>query len=475
MKNTPILEQAFDPEIFEKNGVDLIKLLSQYLEDVSVDKLPVTQHVDPNKEYQHWEDNFPMASGGTADPIDLFKAILARSIHVHHPHYIGHQVATTAPLAALSNVFSGLLNNGMAIYEMGAAASAIERLVTDYMCTKIGYQNGTGILTSGGTLANLTAMLAARSAMIENEVWTKGHQEGHVVFVSDAAHYCVDRALRIMGFGDAGIVKIETDEHFKMTTESLQSQYETQTNLGNKVMAIVASAPSTSTGTYEDLNSIGAFCRKINCWFHVDAAHGGAAIFSEKYKHLLTSVETADSIVIDVHKMMLAPGIMTFLLFKNKSDSYATFSQKAEYLWNDDQSDEWFNYGKRTFECTKEMMGVKFFVMQQVYGDKLFEEYVDNQYDLARAFAKLIRDRKNFELAHEPDSNIVCFRYTNQETDIDQLNASIRKSMLDEGKYYIVQTKLKGKTYLRVTIMNHLTNENILKELLDEIERLACL
>jgi len=468
-----LLNKAFSPFEFEKNGIELIQLLSKYLQQVQNNQVPVTKHIEPNEEFAHWESKYPMSSNGRANPLDIFSEVLNRSIHVHHPNYIGHQVATTAPLAALCNVLTGLLNNGMAIYEMGAAASAIDRLITDYVCKKIGFTNGTGILTSGGTLANLTAMLSARSIMVEKEVWTHGHQTGYVVLVSEAAHYCVDRALRIMGFGDEGIVKVETNEHFRMTKESLEFHYAEQTKLGNKIMAVVASAPSTSTGTYDDLPTISAFCKKKKCWFHVDAAHGGAAIFSSKYKHLLESIETADSVVIDIHKMLLAPGIMTFLLFKNKSDSYATFSQKAEYLWNDDQKEEWFNYGKRTFECTKEMMGVKFLVLQQVYGDQLFEEYVDKQYDLAKSFSQMVITRKYFELAHQPDSNIVCFRYNDQTRNPNLLNAYIRKGLLNKGEFYIVQTKLKGKLFLRVTIMNHLTDLQILIKLLDEIELIA--
>ena len=471
--STTKIQEAFDHKAFEKTGIELVQLLSKYLSQSQNKDIPVTTHISPQDEFSYWSSKFPMKNGGKQNAINLFQEVIDRSIHVHHPHYIGHQVATTAPLAALTNMLTGLLNNGMAIYEMGAASSAIERLVTEYMCNKVGYENGTGILTSGGTLANLTALLSARSKVTKNDAWTQGHQRGYVVFVSDAAHYCVDRALRIMGFGDEGIVKIETDHQFKMSLDSLQFHYEQQTLKGNKILSIVASAPSTSTGTYEDLTSIGAFCQKINCWFHIDAAHGGAAIFSTKYKHLLTSIETADSIVIDVHKMLLAPGIMTFLLFKNKSDSYSTFSQKAEYLWNDDQKEEWFNYGKRTFECTKEMMSVKFFIMQQVYGEKLFEEYVDHQYDLARTFANMIFKRPGFQLAHSPESNIVCFRYIDMKGDLNRMNAKIRMQLLNKGEFYIVQTKLKGKIFFRVTIMNSLTNKETFIELLDEIQLLA--
>lgn len=470
-----LLEKAFDPSEFKQNGYQIIDILSDYLQEAQQNELPVTKHHKPENELGFWNRTFPIDNYTIYDPIKIFKSIIDRSIHLHNPNYMGHQVAVTAPLAALTNVLTGLLNNGMAIYEMGEAASAIEKITTEFMCKKLGYQEGSGIMTSGGTLANLTALLAARSKMIEKDVWTKGHQPKHVVLVSEEAHYCVDRALRIMGFGDDGIVKIKTDDHFKMDLDELNLSYQENVEEGNHIMAIVGSAPSTSTGAIENLNGIASFCQEKNCWFHVDAAHGGAAIFSPKYNHLLNGVEKADSVVIDAHKMMLTPGIMTFLLFRNKSDSYQTFSQKAQYLWADDHSEEWYNYGKRTFECTKEMMAVKFYILLQTYGEKLFEKYVDNQFDLTREFAHIIKENDHFELATEPDTNILCFRYLSPNHEPNSLNTSIRQKLFNTGEFYIVQTKLKGKVFLRVTIMNHLTNKTNFQKLISKIEELVLL
>ena len=467
------LNEAFDPVMFKSFGTELVDLLSSYLDHAQANKIPITKHIDPNEEFKFWSTKFAMDDHETKDPLELIQTVIDRSIHIHHPHYIGHQVATTAPLAALTNVVSALLNNGMAIYEMGAAASAIEKLVTEHMCSKFGFENGTGIMTSGGTLANLTAMLAARAKMVQADVWKDGHQDEYVVLASEEAHYCIDRALRIMGFGEKGIIKIKANRNFKMSIRDVEDEYNKQLTQGKKVMAIVASAPSTSTGTFENLKDISQFCKNTNCWFHVDAAHGGAAIFSKKYKHLLDGIHEADSIVIDAHKMMLTPALMTFLLFRENKDSYQTFSQKAQYLWSDDQSEEWYNYGKRTFECTKQMMAMKFLVLQRTYGDQLFEDYVTHQFDLAQEFANILKEKEDFELAVEVESNIVCFRYIDRKHDLNPLNTFIRKSVFEKGIFYIVQTKLKGEVYLRLTIMNHLTNKNIFKNLLEEIQSIG--
>jgi L-2,4-diaminobutyrate decarboxylase len=181
-------------------------------------------------------------------------------------------------------------------------------------------------------------------------------------------------------------------------------------------------------------------------------------------------------VVIDAHKMMMAPALTTFLLFKNKVQSYSTFSQKAQYLWEKQEEDEWYNYAKRTFECTKLMMSIKFYTIVKAYGTEIFDEFLTRQYDLAKTFATMVRQREDFELFVEPDSNIVCFRYLKNDLDheqFNQLNSNLRKAILENGDFYIVQTQLNKCTWFRITLMSPFTNASTLEELLDYIKKLA--
>jgi L-2,4-diaminobutyrate decarboxylase len=187
-------------------------------------------------------------------------------------------------------------------------------------------------------------------------------------------------------------------------------------------------------------------------------------------------MELADSVVIDAHKMMMAPALTTFLLFKNKGQSYSTFSQKAQYLWEKQEEDEWYNYAKRTFECTKLMMSIKFYTIVKAYGTEIFDEFLTRQYDLGKTFATMVRQRDDFELFVEPDSNIVCFRYLKNDLDNEQLNnlnSNLRKTILENGDFYIVQTQLNKSTWFRITLMSPFTNVSTLEELLDYIKKLA--
>jgi len=224
---------------------------------------------------------------------------------------------------------------------------------------------------------------------------------------------------------------------------------------------------------HDDLNAIAEFAQQQNIWFHIDGAHGGGAIYSKKYKHLLNGIEKADSVVIDGHKMLMMPTLMTFVLFKKKSDSFANFTHKADYLFQQAE-EEWYNMAKRTFECTKEMMSIKFYVLLKTYGPEVFNQFVTQLYNLGTEFANKVKQNPQFELALTPHSNIVCFRYVDaqlSEEELNQLNGEIRSKILKQGDFYIVQTTLSGKTYLRLTFMNPQTTPEVMDELLKEVER----
>lgn len=467
------LDRAYDPEAFRKLGHELIDLLADHLTKAYQGNGKVIRWNDPAEQLAFWRKNVT-----TQQPLtELFVDIINRSIHIHHPNYIGHQVGATAPVAALADMAGALLNNGMAIYEMGAAGSAIERVVVEMMTKQLGYgNNADGFITSGGTLANLTALLAARKAKAGSDIWKEGHSGKPAVMVSSEAHYCVDRALRIMGFGSDGIIKVPVNKRFSMDTGLLEKYYHQAAENGIKVIAVAASAPSTASGMYDNLEEIAAFCQKQDLWLHVDGAHGGAAIFSEKYSYLLKGIQQADSVVIDAHKMMMTPALTTFLLFKNKAHSYVNFSQEAQYLWEKQEDEEWYNYAKRTFECTKLMMSIKFYTVVKAYGTQIFDQYITRQYDLGKSFAQMIHERKNFELLLDPDSNIVCFRYVENgldDTALNRLNSSIRKEILERGEFYIVQTVLNNNVWLRITIMSPFTVDSSLSDLLTHIENIA--
>lgn len=458
------LDQVYDAEEFRRLGHILIDQLADHLgQNIRREQEKVLDYLEPDDHFAFWQQ------AGEMDTERYFEEVMRKSIKLHHPRFMGHQVTPPAPLAALAAMQGALLNSGGAVYEMASASSALEKVVIDILKPYFGFTEGDGIITSGGTIANLTALICARNVKASENVWQHGQTEKYAFMVSEEAHYCIDRAVRIMGWGSDGIIKVPVDDRYTMKAELLDELYQKAAEDGITVIGVVGSAPTTSTGIYDNLKEIGLFCQKHDLWYHIDAAHGGPAAFSEKYKFLMDGCDMADSITVDAHKMMMVPSLTTMLFFKNGKDSYRTFAQQAQYLWSA-SDEEWYNYGKRTMECTKIMLSTRIYAMINAYGVSVFGDYVDQCYDMAKTFAEMIIAKDGMELAVQPDSNIVCFRVVKgDEEKTDNWNMAVRNNILRDGKYYIVQTKLKGYVYLRVSLMNPFTNAADLRELLDII------
>jgi len=469
-----LIKQAYSSSDFRERGHEVVDLLADYLEAAQSGSDPaVFKRYDPETLYSEWKEGLDKPKSQSFQ--NWAKKVLNDSIHLHNPGYMGHQVSAVLPDAALADLLSRLLNNGVGVYEMGSPTVAMERVVIKQLAEQLGLgEEADGILTSGGTLGNLTALLAARQIKIEKDSWKEGTGNTRYAFmVSEQAHYCIDRAVRIMGWGDDGILKVPTDDCFRMDAARLQEIYEAAMQRGIEVLGVVGNACSTATGSFDPLADIAQFCKDNDLWFHVDAAHGGAAAYSSKHCHLLQGIERADSVVVDFHKLMMCPALVTGVVFKNASNSYRTFSQEASYLWNR-QEPEWFNLGKRTFECTKDMMALKVYAVLHQYGTKLFGEITDHLFSQGKTFANIIDQRPDFELLMQPECNILCFRHAPENvSDLNEHNAAIRRAVIDRGHSFIVQTEINGKLYLRTTLMNVFTSEDHLKGLLNEIEETA--
>ena len=467
MKNA-LLEKLYQAEQFREQGHQMVNILADHLQQAQSAKHKTIAYTDPETEKLFWE-NYPKNNSFET----LCQDIMARSIHVHNPKYMGHQVAPANPMNALTALISGLFNNGSAVYEMGMSNTALEYIVTEQLCLQLGYdKTARGYLTSGGTLANLTALLAARSVKVASGVWKNGHEKPLGIMVSEEAHYCVDRAARIMGLGDKGIIKVPTTKDFILDPNALEKAYLEAKEKGIEIFAIVGSAPATATGMIDPLEDIAKFAQKYSLWFHVDGAHGGAAIYSKKYAAELNGIAKADSVAIDGHKMMMMPSLTTALLFKDGRHSYQTFSQKADYLLSETDHEDWYNMAKRTFECTKNMMSIHWFTLLHQYGPEVFDAFVTHLYDMGKVFASAVKAHPSFEIALEPQTNIVCFRLLNQgfsTAQLNQLNEQLRTALVKQGDFYIVQAKLRGTHYLRVTIMNPKTTQVHIEELLAQL------
>ncbi len=467
------IRAAFDAESFRTQGHRLIDQLADYLATAQQGgPLPVLPSMSPEAQRAAWPASFPEHPAG--DLSEILARVLAGSNHLHHPRYVGHQVTAPLPLAALCDMAAALLNNGMAVYEMGPVATAMEHHLVRWMSAQIGWgDRAGGVFTSGGSAGNLTALLAARQAKAGFDAWEAGDGGGPplALLVSEQAHYSVRRAVQIMGWGSAGVVPVPTDARFRLRADALTDAWRGAERAGRKVIAVVASACSTATGSFDPLEGIADFCRAHDLWLHVDGAHGASAALSAKYRHLLAGIERADSVVWDAHKMLLMPALATAVLFRNGRRSHEAFAQEASYLFSRRDGDApWYDIGQRTLECTKLMIALKLYVALSVHGTRLFADYVTASFDLARRFAARLHQAPDFELAVEPEANIVCFRYTPEgDADLDALQQRVRHRLLADGAFYLVQTRLPAGVFLRTTLINPLTGDDDLAALLEAI------
>jgi L-2,4-diaminobutyrate decarboxylase len=457
---------------FRALGHALVDLMATHLEQAQRCVTPVMPALTPAQACAQFPSSFP-ASAATDERAHLLRLVaqvLEGTTALHSPRFIGHQVATPIPEAALIDMCSSLLNNGMAIFEMGKAGTAMERAVLQHVALRMGFPStSSGVLTSGGSLGNLTALLAARQARAGFDVWHGGMKHGPAlaVLVAETAHYSVARAARIAGFGNDGCIPVEVDEHLRMKPAALERALAAARTRKRTVVAVVASAGSTAAGAIDPLNDIADVCEAQQVWLHVDGAHGGALVFSDAHKSKLRGIERADSVVLDFHKMMLMPALSTAVLFRDAKTGAAAFAQQAGYLFDDDRSDDaWSDIGKRTVECTKRTMSWPVYAMLQTKGTAHFAHHIDACVSKTRAFAEMIAAEPRLELLTMPDINITCFRVRGMSAGA---TAALRKAIIDEGTFYIVQVHLGRELWLRTTLLHPDTSIDDLRALLARV------
>jgi L-2,4-diaminobutyrate decarboxylase len=388
---------------------------------------------------------------------------LHAGVHLHHPHEMAHQVAVPDIGAALADLVHGVANQPMAIYEMGPAAAAIELAVVEWMVARVGWRPGAagGVLTHGGSLANLTALLAAR-AHAAPDAWRDGAPRDLAILAAPSAHYSVARAAGILGVGEEAVVALEVDELDRVRADRIHDALDRTRAAGRRPIAVVATAGATSTGLYDDLRAIGAVCRERGAWLHVDGAHGASALLSARHRHRLDGIELADSVVWDAHKMLRTSSLAAAVLVRRAHDLPAAFRQHASYL--DFANPDGVDVIDRQVECTKAELGLKLFLSLAFAGEAGLARYVDDQYAKALALWRLIRERPGFTAPYLPHSNILCFRYG----EADQ--AAIRDALLAGGGFHISSAEVGGRRHLRAVVMSPATDAASLEALLDAVE-----
>lgn len=447
---------ALESDTALEAGGPFLKLAADYFARTRTGEGPVSTPRDRAGIAARFDEPLPMGMR----PLAEVAARIARDVmsdvnQLMHPMAMGHQVSAPLASAVWADVVISAVNNSQAVWEMSPVSTVLEERVIGWMAGLAGLGPGAaGTMTSGGTEATFTALLAAR-ARWRPDAWERGLGAGPMpaVLCGEHAHYAVTRAIGAMGLGTANGVAVSSLPDFSMDPEALAAALERVRREGREVLAVVATAGQTATGAFDDLAAIAEVCARYDAWLHVDGAHGASALLSATHRHRVRGIERARTIAWDPHKMMLMPLSAGMLLARNGRDLAAAFTQRAPYLFHGGASELELgpDLGTRSFQCSRRADVLKVWVALQRLGADGIGVLYDHLCALTRTLYEILRERPDaFETVHEPQSNILCFRVRGT----DEENLAIRERYNRSGAGWITTTVLGGRRVLRVTVMN---------------------
>ena len=459
-------------------AASFVELAAEYFDQTRDRSGAVSTSLTPSALAKRFDEPLPRR-GKSIDAVvaRLRDEVIPGSNHLWHPRYVGHQIAGPLPAAVWTESVTASLNQSLAVFEMSPVGTVLEHRVIGWMCELAGFPAGSGgTMTSGGTEATFTGLLAARGAAMP-DAWTSGvGADPPLLLCGEHAHYAVTRAAGELGLGMRSVRAIPSRD-YRMDPAALARALDEIVGNGDRVMAVVATAGSTATGSFDDLEAIATICDDHGVWLHVDAAHGGSALLSAGHRGRLRGIERARSIAWDPHKMMLLPSQAGMLLVRDERDLDAAFSQRAPYLFHDAGGERVWDQGTRSFLCSRRADVLKLWVALQRHGADALGELYDYFCALTRFMRDEISRRDDFEAMHEPDGDILCFRYVEDralgDEGLDALNRALRERYNRSGAGWITGTMLGGRRVLRVTLMNPRTTEADVRAILDELAALG--
>ena len=342
-------------------------------------------------------------------------------------------------IAATSNKYSGFAS-------ASPGAVRLENATVAWLASVIGYpRSATGTLTSGGSIANLTALVAARDA--------RDPDGGGAIYMTRFVHHCVDKALHIAGRGRAPKRLIGTDEHHRMSLGSLEAALEQDVAAGIRPWLVVASAGTVDTGAVDPLASISDLCRRYGAWLHVDGAYGGLFALCPEGKEILHGIERADSVALDPHKTLFLPYGTGAVLVREGHLLAEAFSASAEYIRPLGESEVGPSPADLSPELTRHFRAMRLWLPLQLCGVEAFRAAQSEKLALARYFHARLAEIGGFDAGPPPDLSVVAFRYLPTTGDVDEFNERLMAHIQQEGQVMLSGTRIDGSYRLRCAIL----------------------
>jgi aromatic-L-amino-acid decarboxylase len=402
------------------------------------------------------------------DPSELLsqleRDVIPNNLHVDHPRFFAFVPGPNNFVSVMADALAAGFNVFNGTWFGGSAAAAVELGVVRWLCRTCGFPNTAGgLFVSGGSMANLTALVAARHALLQDRT------EGAIVYFSDQTHSSVERALRVIGFLPEQQRKLPSDESFQLSIETLRDAIKSDRAKSLRPFCVIANAGTTNTGSVDPLNELADLAAKEKLWLHVDGAFGAASILSERGRALLGGLERADSISLDPHKWLFQSFECGCVLVRDVALLKSAFQITADYLRDVHRDAEQFNPCDHGVQLTRSFRALKVWLSLQTFGLAAFREAITRGFELAEIAERELRSREGWEILSPARMATVCFRFGKS----DNVQTKLVDATMDDGYALLTSTTLRGAVALRLCTINPRTTDDDVIGTIDRLDKLA--
>ena len=419
--------------------------------------------------------SMPIEGLGIETALDDLDLYIEHSVKTHRAEFMNPLWGGLSLPALAGEMVAAATNNSMYTFELSPFATIIEHTILNRLCEIVGFPDGFGTMTTGGSNGNMIGMLCAREHAIPGSTKTGFDGSKMVVFVSDEAHYSVLMAANVIGIGHQNVIKVRSDEDGRMLPSSLQEEIDFARKEGFVPFCVVATSGTTVRGAFDPLSEIADIAHENNLWFHVDAAWGGACMFSPMHRGLMDGVEKADSLCWDAHKLMGLPLICSTFLVKRPEvlRTLCRHADVAHYLFHNEAED--VDLGRYSLQCGRRNDALKLWLEWRVRGDAGWSAMVEQYMDYASHLEHLVNSNPSLELMSTRMWTNVCFRYSPQNTDMDlnELNVELRKRLIQEGMFMVSRSNIGDDVILRPVISNQNVTIQSIERFVESVLRLG--
>jgi aromatic-L-amino-acid/L-tryptophan decarboxylase len=399
------------------------------------------------------------------------REILPVAARVDHPRFFAFVPSSPTWAAVMADLLSSGFNTFQGTWLGSSGPSAIELIVLDWFRDWLGMpKSASGIFTSGGSAANLDAIIVALESA--------GRPDRPSIFFSDQGHSALLRAGRIAGVPREGIHVVPSGPDFGIDMGALREAVSRARAQGRTPVLVGANGGATNTGAVDPLPEIASFAKDQGLWFHVDAAYGGFAVLTEQGREVLRGLGDADSVALDPHKWLFQTFECGCLMVRDPEKLEHAFSVNPEYMQDTKLGREQVNFGDRGLQLTRSFRALKVWMTVQTFGLTKVRAGVQHGIDLANSAQEYVRSSQSLEMLSPAALSVVCYRFRPRgsaltEEELESLNAAIQDHVIQSGFAMLSSTRLKGRYSLRLCILNHQSTWSDVLEVLQRVERIG--